>query len=501
MSDAIKIALKVPNDIKYLPLILSSINKNAEILGFEESDIKRIELGAEEAISNVIKYAFDKDEETFFDVIFENSNTGFKLIIKEKGIPFDPALIPEFDPDELLDNMSDEGLGVYLMREFFDDVSFKNLGKEGRETILFKHLGNKTIDKLMSEKELGLIEKEKEAEILPRGSVSYAVRRMQPDEAVDVSKGAYSSYGYTYVLEHIYYPDRVREMNKKDELISFVGVNDDNKEVIAHCALEIEEADLKVPQLGVAFTKPKYRGQGCMNRLGAACMEDAEQRGLYGIYARGVTTHPYSQKSLLKFDMFESAIYISSGTIREYKGMEGTSQRESVVIHYRYLNPPTEIKIYPPLHHTEIIDDIYTHLKYKPTFCDIKDTDEKEIDESVIDIQTDKLNMVGKIRVKEYGKDLLHETATNLKSLCLDRFETIYLYLKISHPLTAKYTQEFERMGFFFSGLIPGSEFGDALVLQYLNNCKINYDKIKVASEFGEKLLTYIKERDPNQEY
>ncbi|MFC2118262.1 GNAT family N-acetyltransferase [Bacteroidota bacterium] len=501
MSDTIKIALTVPNDIIYLPLVLSSINTNAGILGFEKTEIKRIELGAEEAISNVFKYAFDKDEEAYFDVILENSTTGLKLIIREKGIPFDPALIPDYNPEEISDKMSEKGLGVYLMREFFDDVSFKNLGKEGRETILFKHLGNKTIDKLMSENELGLAEKEKEEECLPKGSVSYTVRRMQPEEAVDVSKGAYSSYGYTYVLEHIYYPHRVREMNKRNELISFVGVNNDNKEIIAHCALEIEEADLKVPQLGVAFTKPKYRGQGCMNRLGAACMEDAEQRGLYGIYARGVTTHPYSQKSLLKFNMFESAIYISSGMLREYKGMEGTSQRESVVIHYRYLNPPEKIKIYPPVHHIDIINDIYENLNFKPEVCEANYTNEKEINESVIDIQTDKLNMVGKIRVNEYGKNILHETINNLKSLCLDRFETIYLYLKISHPLTAKYTKEFERMGFFFCGIIPGSEFGDSLVLQYLNNYKINYDKIKVASEFGEKLLAYIKDRDPNQDY
>ncbi|MBC8342595.1 MAG: GNAT family N-acetyltransferase [Bacteroidetes bacterium] len=318
---------------------------------------------------------------------------------------------------------------------------------------------------------------------------------MKSDEAVDVAKGAYSSYGYSYVLEHIYFPDRVREMNKQDELISYVCVTTDG-EVIAHCALEMEEADPKIPQLGVAFTKPKYRGQGCLNRMAACCMDDAENRGLYGVYARGVTTHPYSQKSLLNFDLLDCAIYISSGAIREYKGIEGTKQRESVMIHFKCLNPNSGLSVYPPIHHKEIIDEIYNNIKLKPQF---KTFDEKlDLPEckSVIDIQTDQLNMVGKIRIKEYGIDILSEIQKNLKALCMDRMDTIYLYLNLSDPFTAKYTEEFEKSGFFFGGVIPGSDNGDMLMLQYLNNYKIDYDKIKVASDSGNKLLEYIKRRD-----
>jgi len=490
-----RIKITVPNSLDYLPLILTCITKNAEIIDFDKKDIIKIEMGAEEAISNVIKHAFDPDEDASFDVIFENTNLGMNLIIKEKGIPFDPSLIPEYKPENLSDNMTGKGLGVYLMRKFFDEVSFKNLGKDGRETHLFKNLKNKSIEQVLSESELHEAEKAKTADKLPKGSVVYDVRRMKSEEAVDVSKGAYSSYGYSYVLEHIYFPDRVREMNIQDELISFVCVTDE-KEVIAHCALEMEEADPKIPQLGVAFTKPKYRGQGCLNRLAADCMKDADSRGLYGVYARGVTTHPYSQKSLLNFDLLDCAIYVSSGAIREYKGMEGTKQRESVVIHFKCLNSAKELNIYPPEHHKEIIGEIYYNIKLQPQFIAFNEKMEVSVNESVINIQTDQLNMVGKIRVKKYGNDILPEIQKSLKALCVDRMDTIYLYLKLSDPFTAKFTEEFENLGFFFGGVIPGSDNGDMLMLQYLNNYKIDYDKIKVSSEFGNKLLSYIKQRD-----
>jgi len=493
-----QVKITLPNDLTYLPLILDGIKKMAEIMGFKKNDILKIEIGAEEAISNVIKHAFEPDEKSTFDVILNNLSLGLKIIIKEKGIPFDPSLIHEFKPDELKEDLSGKGLGVFLIKQFIDEVSFHNLGKEGRETHLFKHLKNKTINQLVNKAELDVLENEKQENVLPKGSVSYDVRRMNPEEAVDVSKGAYSSYGYTYVLEHIYYPDRVRQMNKDNTLISFVCVTGE-KEIIGHCALEIEETDPLVPQLGVAFTKPKYRGQGCLNRLAASCMDYALNLNLFGIYARGVTTHPYSQKSLLRFEIFDCAIYISSGAIREYKDIEGTAQRESVVIHFKYLNPTPAFKIYPPEHHKDIIEKIYNNIKYKPIF-ELPPADLKfNQNDSVIDIQTDQLNMVAKIYIEQFGENILSEISKNLKELCFARMETIYLYLKLNNNLTSLLTSEFEKMGFFFSGVMPRSGQNDVLILQYLNNYTIDYDKIKIASEFGNDLLNYIRERDVNQ--
>ena len=53
-------------------------------------------------------------------------------------------------------------------------------------------------------------------------------------------------------------------------------------------------------------------------------------------------------------------------------------------------------------------------------------------------------------------------------------------------------------MGFFFAGILPESRIGDALILQYLNNVRLEYDKIQLLSDISKELLNYIKERDPN---
>ena len=492
-----QIKLTVPNDIKFLPVIIANVSKIAELMGFGKDAISKIELGTEEAVANVLKHAFEPGEKTVFNVIMEPMMLGLKIIIKEDGIPFDPTLIPEYKPEDLASDLSGKGLGTYLMKQFIDKVSFYNLGKEGKETHLFKYLNDKSIEDTMNNQELEAAEKEQKEESLPRNSVQYSVRRMLPEEAVDVSKGAYSSYGYSYVLEHIYFPDRVREMNKKDELISFVAVTEEN-EIIGHVALEIEEADKHVPQLGVAFTKPKYRGQGCMNRISDVIIKEAYDRNYIAIYARGVTTHPFSQKSLQKFDFKDCALCLSSGPERVYKGIEEKPQRESVILFLRYLHIPKDLIFYPPSHHKDMIEEIYNHLGVNPVIK-IPDSQTKyTTEESSIDVLIEPHNMVGKIKIDQYGVNVVHEVYTNLRAFCLDKIETIYLYLKLNDPCTATLTAEFEKIGFFFSGVMPGSEGKDMLILQYLNNYIIDHDRVQIVSEMGKKISEYVKRFDPN---
>jgi len=62
-------------------------------------------------------------------------------------------------------------------------------------------------------------------------------------------------------------------------------------------------------------------------------------------------------------------------------------------------------------------------------------------------------------------------------------------------------TEELEKLGFFFAGVLPQASVGEALVLQYLNNVQLDYSKIQAYSDMAKRLLAYIKARDPNQEH
>jgi hypothetical protein len=55
-------------------------------------------------------------------------------------------------------------------------------------------------------------------------------------------------------------------------------------------------------------------------------------------------------------------------------------------------------------------------------------------------------------------------------------------------------------LGFFFIGVKPSSTLGDALILEYFNNVALDYDRIKLASQMGNELRSYVRQHDPNQE-
>ena len=62
-------------------------------------------------------------------------------------------------------------------------------------------------------------------------------------------------------------------------------------------------------------------------------------------------------------------------------------------------------------------------------------------------------------------------------------------------------TAEFEKMGFFFAGILPLALVGDALILQYLNNVRIDYDKIVLYTEEARQIRDYVREMDPNRDF
>jgi hypothetical protein len=104
-----------------------------------------------------------------------------------------------------------------------------------------------------------------------------------------------------------------------------------------------------------------------------------------------------------------------------------------------------------------------------------------------------------RIIVARCGHNIVDELKTKVKELCLKKIEILNLFLNLGDPLTCTYTEQFEKLGFFFAGILPGGlADGDALILQYLNNVPIDYNVIQVKSAMASKLLAYVREHDPN---
>jgi anti-sigma regulatory factor (Ser/Thr protein kinase) len=148
--------LTVPNDISYLPAIQAYAWEIAEKLAFQKMDIQMMLLALEEAIVNVVKHAFEPSERATYQVIFEPISSGLKIIIKDKGLPYAPSLVPEYIVPTGLDDIPGAGLGSYLMKKSVDELAFYNLGREGKELHLIKYLPYKSIEEYHKKSELEL---------------------------------------------------------------------------------------------------------------------------------------------------------------------------------------------------------------------------------------------------------------------------------------------------------------------------------------------------------
>ncbi len=105
----------------------------------------------------------------------------------------------------------------------------------------------------------------------------------------------------------------------------------------------------------------------------------------------------------------------------------------------------------------------------------------------------------GHIIIHQWGDNLLPRIRSIVRGFCLDRLETVYLYLPLFEPATAVFCPVLEAYGFFFCGVKPGRAGLDWLVLQYLNNQRYDYGRIRTATPFGEELVAYVQACDPDR--
>lgn len=486
--------LSIQNDIANLPEAQACAEKVAQQLGFNSHDNKLIQLAIEEVLSNIIKHSFAPGQLEDIDIEFFQTSLGLRISIWVKGIPFDPALFPVYSRKDLVENLEDRGLGNYLVNQVMDAYSYINHGHAGIEIILEKNLPMTSIREIIDEGPVVEISEPDKDEKPP-----YFIDLMKEEEAVEVSRLAYYAYGYTYPYENIYYPEKVARLNHSGELISMVA-RLENGEIIGHAALEKGGDSFKNSELGIAFSNPNYRGMGIMNRLWEALIQKAKEEGIFGVYAMSVTSHPYSQKASHHHGLNDICLLLSRGTVIQFKDLtEGKEQRESLMITYCYLSPPKSATIYPPEKHKDMIRRIFNNIGFIP---EIKKSEVNKNDlqgkRSIIKVKPDHAFATVGMQVDRFGEHTVKKIAEDLRQFCIERYESIYLTLNLHDPYTAILTEDFEKLGFFFAGIHPADEESSYLVLQYLNNQKMDYDILDLDTSFGKELMEYVKACDPN---
>jgi anti-sigma regulatory factor (Ser/Thr protein kinase)/GNAT superfamily N-acetyltransferase len=493
--------LTIPTDISYVGVVGAYVRQVAQNFGFDQRACLAIVVGVEETVSNIIREAFSPDDQATLDISCERVSMGLKIVIKDKGLPFKPTglLSPKRASDAK--PLSGPHRALDIMKQTMDEVSFSNMGLDGKETHLIKYLQTGTIEDYYQVCEIESYQEPPTDRAASAKRVDFDVRPMQSHEAIEVSKCFYKSYGYSFVYRQIYYPDRIVELNEIRQMESVVAVTPDN-EVIGHCALLRWDSRPDVAEIGLAVVKPEFRGQGCLTRLTEHLIERAKSEGAKALYVLAATNHTYSQQVIHKFGFNDCSLLVGFGPASlSFRGLTDTlPQRETYLICFRYLEKPERFPLYPPEHHKEFIRKLYCNIGLEPQF-EMPAEPKPRFTEpnSKLTAAHYSPSGFGWIEIEAYGSDVVEQVKARLKEYCLKHIEVIQLHCNLGDPLTYYMTNEFEQLGFFFIGIKPSSTLGDSLILEYFNNVALDYDRIKLASAMGYELRSYVREHDPNQ--
>jgi len=477
----------------YLPVALGFVCNVAQYAGFGGADLKRIELAVEEAVSNVIEHAFAPDEVANFDIICGKIAGGMEICIRDKGIPWDPTLEEDYQPDADLERQTGRGLGGFLIKQVMDQYEFSNLGRDGKQTRLVKYLDTQPIADGGQEPRTPEVVEPPKSKPEP---VAFEIRRMHPKEAIEVSRAIFDCYGYSYAGEFVYYPDRLAAMNESGQLLSAVAAVRDTGEIGGHCALILH--DSLPAELGIAVTKQKFRGHGFARQLGEYLEDQARQLNLNGLHAKEVTVHPYTQKFCQKLGFRDCGFLLAhSPKALSFKGIQDRlTQRNSDVLAFKMFRELDPRELYLPEQHAAVIESIYENLGVRMSWqCNTAAP--KAGQKTVMNASINSVRSLCEIHLPHYGEDAVQILKQELRRVRREEVQVVELYLNLTDPCTPWLVSEAEKLGFFFTGILPDTGGGDSVVMQYFNGIQVEYDALVIDQPKTAELLSYVKAQDP----
>lgn len=128
-------ALLISNDIEEITRVKALLREYCECLSCDKRLTRKILLAVEEAVANVINYAYPKGELGSIEIDIlavpptKSQNGDITIVISDSGKPFNPLTHQEIDVEQAMDNRQVGGLGIHLYQQLMDSVLYNRTDK------------------------------------------------------------------------------------------------------------------------------------------------------------------------------------------------------------------------------------------------------------------------------------------------------------------------------------------------------------------------------------
>jgi serine/threonine-protein kinase RsbW len=126
---------KVRSDAANLPALTQFLNEFWQAASLPPALESPFELALEEVFMNVVMHGATPSSVPWVEVSLDVADGGLTMTVEDDGRPFDPLSLPPPDVAASLSERPVGGLGVYLVRQMMDAVTYSRVGTRNRLTM------------------------------------------------------------------------------------------------------------------------------------------------------------------------------------------------------------------------------------------------------------------------------------------------------------------------------------------------------------------------------
>lgn len=124
--------ITISNSLEEIPKVLDFIESVGEELNLAHPIIMNVCLAVEEAVANIIMYAYPPPEKDEIHLSCTKEDNELIFLLSDNGVPFDPTLISNPDISLPACERPVGGLGILLIRKIMNEIIYERIGTENR---------------------------------------------------------------------------------------------------------------------------------------------------------------------------------------------------------------------------------------------------------------------------------------------------------------------------------------------------------------------------------
>ena len=124
MSDA-ALNLSIRNDIREIAMVAEKITSFCTEQGLDNEIAYAVNLGVEEIIAHTISNGYEDEDIHGIEIVLDKSEREIMVFVVDDSSAFDVSTVQEPDMEQPLEERTTSGLGLFLVRQMMDGITYQ----------------------------------------------------------------------------------------------------------------------------------------------------------------------------------------------------------------------------------------------------------------------------------------------------------------------------------------------------------------------------------------